>query len=383
MAEEQAQDKGSRFEVLATPLASIFGSGFLVIVPVLAQAVGQYMVYAMIAVTLLAYLVGSVIRHNIRVAEPVLAEGSDTFASMLEKLSDAAIVIAYIISITLYLHILASFLLGGLDMDTTLNNNIITSSVIIFIIVVGSIWGLGVLGFLEKWALFITLGLIALVLAGFGFYDFQALNSPAGLVTLDVTISDPWKALTVVAGTLIVVQGFETPRYLGDQFNAGLRVWGSRWSQIISTVIYVSFVFLALPVVHELGGQYDDNSLIKLVGYTAFVFLPLAVIVAAVLSQFSAAVADTFAAIGNMGELSNHRLKSIYAYLLIGAAALILTWSADTFQILALASRAFAFYYFLQCLVAFKVSRKLGVKLGSGMLAVVLGFIVLFAVPVG
>ena len=56
-----------------TPLSSIFGSGFLVIVPILAGAVGEYSVLAMAAVCAIAYAVGSVIRFNIRHAEPVLA----------------------------------------------------------------------------------------------------------------------------------------------------------------------------------------------------------------------------------------------------------------------------------------------------------------------
>jgi hypothetical protein len=41
----------------STPLASIFGSGFLIIVPILAGAVGIYSVYAMAGVCLLAYAV--------------------------------------------------------------------------------------------------------------------------------------------------------------------------------------------------------------------------------------------------------------------------------------------------------------------------------------
>ncbi|GAF68955.1 unnamed protein product, partial [marine sediment metagenome] len=54
----------------STPLASIFGSGFLVIVPILAGAVGAYSVVAMVAVCALAIAVGSVIRFNIKHAEP-------------------------------------------------------------------------------------------------------------------------------------------------------------------------------------------------------------------------------------------------------------------------------------------------------------------------
>lgn len=56
----------------------------------------------------------------------------------------------------------------------------------------------------------------------------------------------PWEVLTILAGTLIVVQGFETPRYLGDEFDAATRIKASRWSQIISTTVYVAFVALGL-----------------------------------------------------------------------------------------------------------------------------------------
>ncbi len=51
--------------------------------------------------------------------------------------------------------------------------------------------------------------------------------------------------------------------------------------------------------------------------------------------------------------------------------------------VLASASRAFAFYYMLQCLVALSVSNKPLQKLGIALVAVVLAFITLFAVPAG
>ena len=58
-----------------TPLASIFGSGFLVIVPILHGAVGPYSVLAMAVVCGLAYVVGNAIRFNIRTVEPMLKNG--------------------------------------------------------------------------------------------------------------------------------------------------------------------------------------------------------------------------------------------------------------------------------------------------------------------
>ena len=99
-----------------TPMASIFGSGFLIIVPVLAGAVGKYAVFAMAGVCLLAYAVGNVIRFNIQHAEPVLESDQPPHRLKLtEAASDIALVGAYVISVCLYTNILASFLLGGLD----------------------------------------------------------------------------------------------------------------------------------------------------------------------------------------------------------------------------------------------------------------------------
>jgi hypothetical protein len=159
-------------------------------------------------------------------------------------------------------------------------------------------------------------------------------------------------------------------------------VSASRWSQIISTAVYVVFVALALPVVHTLNGEYDDNSLIALVGVAASL-LVVPLIVAAALSQFSAAVADTLAATGNMQETTHGHLTAKWGCILIGGGAIALTWSADTFEILALASRAFAFYYMLQCLVAISVSKSVVQRVGMSLIAAALGFIAVFAVPAG
>jgi hypothetical protein len=114
----------------STPLASIFGSGFLIIVPILAGAVGIYSVYAMAGVCLLAYAVGAVIRFNIKNAEPVLANNPPERTMSFERLSDLALVLAYVISVCLYLHILASFVLGSFQMDTEFNENILTTGIL-------------------------------------------------------------------------------------------------------------------------------------------------------------------------------------------------------------------------------------------------------------
>ena len=51
--------------------------------------------------------------------------------------------------------------------------------------------------------------------------------------------------------------------------------------------------------------------------------------------------------------------------------------------ILTLASKAFAFYYMLQCCIALAVTESPARKVGFGALALVLGFIAVCAVPAG
>ena len=154
-------------------------------------------------------------------------------------------------------------------------------------------------------------------------------------------------------------------------------------SQVVSTLVYVAFVALALPVVNELGGVYDDNSLLTLVSFTVIPYLASIVVIAAVLSQFAAAVADTVAVEGNVTEVTNHRVPSRLTYAAIGIVAIALTWSANTFEILALASRAFAFYYFLQCVIGALLTTSILQKAAMTVLALMMLFIVFFAVPVG
>ena len=82
-----------------------------------------------------------------------------------------------------------------------------------------------------------------------------------------------------------------------------------------------------------------------------------------------------------MVEVTHEHIKARWGYILIGSGALALTWSADTLEIVALASRSFAFYYMFQCFVAISVCKSTMQKIGIGSIAAVLAFITIFAVP--
>ncbi len=380
------EDGGARVRnivpAMSTPLASIFGSGFLVVVPVLASAVGPYAIPAMIVVAFIAFLVGTIVRHNILCAEPVLAKGSKQFTVMVERLSDFALVIAYVISVCLYVHILSSFVLVSFELDTAFNKSLLTTIVIAVITVIGLLGGLKPLEKLERWALYVTILILALLLVLFAVYDVNQFLVQGHFSLPEMPERSAWEIVTIVAGTLIIVQGFETTRYLGENFDPLTRIRVARWSQYFSLSIYVLFVTLAQPIVPVLNGNYGDNSLITLAA-TASLFLPLPLIIAASMSQFSAAVADTLAAAANMKEASRERISARWGYLLVGAAAIVLAWSSSTFEVIALASRAFAFYYLLQCLVAFTVCRNIRERIRFVFIGLILSFVLLFAVPAG
>ena len=319
---------------MSTPLASIFGSGFLVIVPVLASAVGPYAIVAVVVVALVAHQVGAIVRHNILCAEPVLAAGSQRLTTIFERISGVALIGAYVISVCLYVHILSAFVLAGFGADTAFNKSLMTSVVIGAITVTGFFGGLAPLEKLERWALYLTIVILAALLAGFALFDVGQFLGHGALSLPDWPGRSGWEVATIVAGTLIIVQGFETTRYLGDQFDTGTRIRASLWSQYVSLSVYVLFVALAQPLVPVLNGDYGDNSLIAL-ARAASVLLPLPLILAAGLSQFSAAVADTLAAAANLSETSRGRIAPRWGYLAVGLAAMALAWTGSTFTIIA------------------------------------------------
>jgi hypothetical protein len=150
-------------------------------------------------------------------------------------------------------------------------------------------------------------------------------------VASDIDLAD----LRVLLGLLIVVQGFETSRYLGDLFSAEQRITTMRRAQLISSAIYIVFIGLATVLFHDGLGA----------GVTA------------IGSQFSAAVADSEGAGGLLEDVTARRLPMRYAYLLIMLVTLALTWETDVNAIIAYASRAFALFYCLQSSVAFLIAR--------------------------
>jgi len=340
------------WQATLTPLASIMGSGFLVSAPLLAGVVGSLAVVCMAALLALAYLIGAAIRFNIRHFEPIERDGHGP-AQAVASLSRLVLAGAYFISISYYLELLAAFLVRTLGITEPMAPTLVSSALLIAIGSIGIWRGLEELGRVEKYAVALNLGMIVALLVALTVYNVKLFAG--GDWSLPGLSSDiDWHDARVLLGLLIVVQGFEASSYLGDEFPPEQRIATMRAAQVLSTIIYLTFIALATVLFHD-GLGADVTAIIGMVGPVALV-LPMLLTIAAIGSQFSAAVADTEAAGGLIEDISAHRIPERSAYLLILLVTLALTWETNVNRIITYASRAFAFYYLLQCGVAFLVA---------------------------
>jgi hypothetical protein len=342
----------SNWRATVTPLASIMGSGFLVSAPLLAGIVGNLALFCMAILLVLAFMVGGAIRYNIRYFEPIENSGHG-LAQNTAFLSRIVLALAYFISVTYYLQLLAAFLLSVFGVNNHLAANGITTLLLLSIGGIGIWRGLGGLEKIEKYAVSLNLGMIGALLLALVIYNLTSwFNGTWTLSSISSQID--FHDMRVLLGLLIVVQGFETSRYLGGEHPAEQRIVTMRAAQLLSTVIYLVFIALTTVLFHD-GLGADVTAIIGMVKPVAVV-LPILLVIAAIGSQFSAAVADNSGAGGLIEDITHHRLPMRYAYLLILLVTVALTWETNVNEIIAYASRAFALYYMLQCAVAFCVA---------------------------
>jgi len=263
--------------------------------------------------------------------------------------------LAYFISVSYYLQLLAAFVLNAFDLQRPALANLITTGLLLIIGGVGVIRGLGELERVERFAVGLNLGVIGALIFSLIVHNARLVGDGQWALP-ELAAEFDTHGMRVVLGLLIVVQGFETSRYLGDAHPAEQRIKTMRRAQLISASIYLVFIGLA-TVLFRSGLGSDVTAIITMTAPVAVV-LPLMLSIAAIGSQFSAAVADNAGAGGLIKDLSNNRLSLRRAYVLVLIVTLAVTWGSNVNQIIAYASRAFALYYALQCAVAFSVAAK-------------------------
>ncbi len=330
-----------------TPLASIIGSGFLVIGPILDHAFGGYAPLAMVALCGLAYLFGAAIRENIRSRnedQPVAR-----LVKWVEPAASWSLSLAYIVSVAYYLNLFGSFAIHMTDVDSQTNARLLTT--VMFLVVLGVGWtrGFRALEHLELHSVTLKLAIIGSLLVGLLFFNFEKAGSGEWLFN-PASITG-WQAVTLVFGLIVTVQGFEISRYLGSEYAPALRISSMRFAQILTTLIYLAYIVLMSYVFQPRDIPLDEAGIIDMMALVAPI-LPVILIAAALAAQFSAAIADTGGCGGLVDELTQSKVRPRYTYLLIAGLGIGLTWFADVFDIISYASRIFALYYALQAFEA-------------------------------
>lgn len=368
-----------------TPLASIIGSGFLILGPVLVDSFGSYAVAAMAALCLAGYAFGAAIRFNIAAIERDGRE--DGLVLRFERIASWALAFAYVISVAYYLNLLGAFAARLTDHPTPELGRTITTSAYVAILAAGMTRGFGLLERLEQVSVSLKLAIIAALLGALVPYAWQHWET--GTLHESRSQVSGFALVQMLFGMIVTVQGFETSRYLERYYPAALRIRSMRLSQAISTAIYLAYVLL-LSLCFDSGSfTLSETAIIDLMHGVSTVLGPL-LIIAALSAQFSAAVADTAGSGGLVRELTGGRMGAKGGYALLVGAGLVLTWSANVFEIVSFASRAFAFYYAVQAAIAFIRARalegagprRMALVVGSGALALFGLAAAVLAVPV-
>lgn len=338
----------------ATPLASIIGSGFLVVAPLLAFSVGNWALLAMAGMTALAYLVGGALRYNIAAVEGIVENNHPTdrdgrILLGMERVSKIALAFAYVVAIAFYLDLLGSFASHYAGIHGDIWPRLIATALLLFIGGVGAWRGLRSLEGFESVAVNVKLAVIGALLFGLAWHD-TALAATGNWQLAELAPAWSFDTIRQLCGAFLIIQGFETSRYLAGAYNPAMRIRSMRLAQRITTAIYLAFVGLATL----LFGGFDSLSETGIIDVSAriAVIMPPLLVLGALVSQFGAATADTLGAGGIVEEATGGRIGRRATYAAVAALGITLIWAADIFTVIAYASRAFALFYAVQCAMA-------------------------------
>lgn len=363
-----------------TPLASIIGSGFLVLGPILDISFGGYAPFVMLGLCTVAYLFGAAIRFNI--ADIETKPSQSRLLAGLETAASIILAFAFIVSVSYYLNLFGAFGVSLTALDDAYHANLLTTAVFLLILFTGVTRGFSALERMEQVSVGLKLAIIAGLLIGLVAHFGQVTGQ--GALQFDPPQVTGWAGVTLVAGLIVTVQGFETSRYLGATYSAPLRIRSMRLAQWISTGIYCLYIGLLTYAFESDPLSLDKTAIIDLMQVVAPI-LPLLLVVAALSAQFSAAIADTNGSGGLIDEATKGLVKDKQAYVILVGVGIVLTWTANIFEIISFASRAFALYYAIQAGIAAIRASQRGLsmqKFAFAILALVGIAVAVFGTPV-
>lgn len=345
-----------------TPLASIIGSGFLICGPLLAREFGGAAALAMAALLAFAYALGVVMRFNIANVEPLLARvGFHDPVSWTARIAQGVLAAAYAVSVAYYLKLLAEFSLEPFALSAATHALISRWAVTGLIAVLAVLAASGGHARMERLAhlsVSLKIGVIGGMLAALAMYWLVRWHAPVVVPQANITPG----SFALLLGLLVTVQGFETSRYLGQTYDRELRIRSMRYAQWLSSAIYMGFLLLLTPLLGPATHVQGVAGILDIMNLAA-PFMGVLVLIGALSSQLSAAVADSIGAAGLTSEVSRGRLGLRAGFLASAVLAVAVVWLTDPFQVVAVASRSFAAFYMVQCGLALLVARRL--KIGG------------------
>lgn len=338
--------KGWRATV--TPLASIIGSGFLVIGPILESSYGYLAPLGMVFLCVAAWMFGAAIRANIARLDATGGARS-ALEERLEVVASWVLTLAYVISVAYYLNLFGAFSVRLTEYDGAVSARLVTTAAFVLIAYVGWTRGFTALEGMEKVSVALKLSIVAGLLTGLAIHFWGRARE--GALALNPPVETGWAGLALLFGLIVTVQGFETSRYLSEDYDASTRIVTMRRAQIISAGIYMVYILL-LSYLFEAGSiPLSETAIIPMMKIVAPI-LPALLVAAALAAQFSAAVADTAGSGGLIAELTRGRVSPHLGYVFMTAVGVAMTWSLNVFEIITVASRAFALYYAFQAAIA-------------------------------
>ena len=157
---------------MITPLASIIGSGFLILGPVLNDKFGGYAPLIMLGLCVVSYFFGAAVRRNIVTTE--WGAGRDPQRKRLDSIGGWALAFSYMISLPYYLNVMGAFAVSLTPFDGQLYGRIVATAAFILILLAGWLKGFDALEEMEKYSVSIKLAIIVGLLVGMAaFFDLD------------------------------------------------------------------------------------------------------------------------------------------------------------------------------------------------------------------
>ncbi len=252
--------KSGTYKATVVPLAEIMDVGFIVFSPVIILSFGYDATWAMLGLCLLAILTGFATSYTIQNYEPLI--GKPDPLHRWNSIALWALLAASVVNVGYYAQLLMT--LVWLPLGDLYSPGLVTATaaaLLGILAIYGFAKGLMALNDLGNKSTAFNLSAIVAVLVAFAAYNVQRLvGGDFDLPHFNAPDND--EAFRKLLGLFVLVQGFESSRYIGAYFSAERRVKTMRSAQYISSAVYVLFVaFVADPLCPRHGSQQRDGDL--------------------------------------------------------------------------------------------------------------------------